>query len=299
MPAADLIELCFADRLDEDGRRYVAQMRRAANSQRLLRLAGVGAQSVTLPVNGLVWEEDGDLIGNLSMLPVFVAGKRAYLIANVAVHPTRRRTGIAKALTEEAVARIGKRNIQNVWLHVDEDNLAARRLYDQLGFIEQARRTTWHAKPIVNSNSPPDGAQFGKRRTKDWSQQRKWLKGLYPTQVIWHMPLRISLLRPGPGGAVSRFFSDRHFRQWSAWQGEELLGVCAWQSSHTQADWLWLAAAPDREEAAMQILLPCVFKKLNPRRTLALDYPSGQAEDSLTRQGFHRHQTLIWMERRI
>jgi ribosomal protein S18 acetylase RimI-like enzyme len=296
-PAADLIELCFAERLDEDGRRYVAQMRQAAGNRRLLRLAGVAPSSVTLPVNGLVWEEQGELVGNLSMLAVNVAGNRAYLIANVAVHPDHRRRGIAKTLTEEAIARIGARGIDEVWLHVDEDNDAARRLYDQLGFIEQARRTTWHVEPASNLQRLERGARFGGRRAKDWPKQEEWLRRLYPPRVIWHMPLRISLLRPGLGGALARFFSERRFQQWSAWQGRDLLGVCAWQSSHTQADWLWLAVEQEREEAAMQALLPQAFEKLKPRRTLALDYPTGRGEDILEQHGFRRHQTLIWMER--
>jgi hypothetical protein len=66
---ADLVETCFAETLDEDGRRYVEQMRSAARNPRYLRWATTVADHVSMPLNGYIWEENGALVGNLSLIP--------------------------------------------------------------------------------------------------------------------------------------------------------------------------------------------------------------------------------------
>ena len=66
---ANLVETCFADTLDEDGRRYVNQMHNAARNSRYLRWAMAVADNVPMPFSGYVWEENGYLAGNLSLIP--------------------------------------------------------------------------------------------------------------------------------------------------------------------------------------------------------------------------------------
>jgi len=88
---ADLVEACFAETLDTDGRRYVQQMHAAARNPRYLRWAAAMADHVSMPLTGFVWEEHGQLVGNLSLIPFTYLGRRCYLIANVAVDPVSRR----------------------------------------------------------------------------------------------------------------------------------------------------------------------------------------------------------------
>ena len=66
---ANLVETCFADTLDEDGRRYVNHMHNAARNPRYLRWAMAVAENVPMPFSGYVWEENGYLAGNLSLIP--------------------------------------------------------------------------------------------------------------------------------------------------------------------------------------------------------------------------------------
>src|SRR3972149_2661349 len=95
LPVADLVELCFAESLDADGRLYIRQMRQAA--------AGPGmALGSATSMSGFVWVEEGSLVGNLSLIPHHYGRRRLYLIANVAVHPDHRRHGIARTLTQAA-----------------------------------------------------------------------------------------------------------------------------------------------------------------------------------------------------
>ena len=62
----DLIELCFANSMDSEGRSYVRQMRRASNDTSFMRWASKAVESTSLPLSGFVWEQDRKIIGNVS-----------------------------------------------------------------------------------------------------------------------------------------------------------------------------------------------------------------------------------------
>ena len=293
---ADLIEQSFANTLDADGRRYVSQMRQAARNPLSLGTAGTVTNSLT----GFVWEEDGRIVGNLSMIPVNAMRQRAYLIANVAVDPAYRRRGIAAQLTQTALEDIRRRDVRAVWLQVNQENPGALALYQQAGFSERVRRTMWHSsigqEPELYL---PKNLRIGKRQNKDWDQQRLWLRESYPIEVSWHIPLNYTLLRPGLSGSFSRMVNEKEVRQWSARLDDELIGTLAWQASSLQADWLWMAVHPGHPSEAIQVLLSYARKKLHPSRPLAVNYPAGEHAAAFQAAKFHPHNTLIWMHRQL
>jgi ribosomal protein S18 acetylase RimI-like enzyme len=174
---ADLVETCFADTLDEDGRRYLDNMHAAARNPGYLRWALSVADNTPMPFSGYVWEENGYLAGNLSLIPYKYQGKRCYLIANVAVDPAYRRRGIAGALTAAAIDHARARGAAEIWLHVREENIAAQNLYRSIGFKEQARRTTWEIKPrslVQPIPAGPPGIDITHPDQDDWDQYRRW-----------------------------------------------------------------------------------------------------------------------------
>lgn len=289
LAVADLVELCFAETLDADGRLYIRQMRAAARNP-----LQVG---VDLPLSGFVWQEDGSVVGNLSLIAHRQGDQRLYLIANVAVHPDQRRRGIARALTQAALDEIQRRGTRRTWLQADEDNQAAVTLYRNMGFVERMRRTSWRAfpQPEIASHSLP-GTNVRKRTSSDWAAQEKWLDQTYPPDVRWHLPLDPLLLQPGMRGALERAFSDRQIEQWSIEKQGQLLGTLTWQSSSLESDRLWLAVDPNREEEAIPALLRQVHADLRPERSLALNYPSDRGSEALQRSGFASSRKLIWME---
>jgi len=302
---ADLVEACFADTLDEDGRRYVDQMHAAARNPRYLRWAMAVAENVSLPLTGYVWEESGRVAGNLSLIPYISRGVRSYLIANVAVDPAYRQRGIARALTNAAIQHARRGGAQEVWLHVREENLAAKSLYLSLNFVERARRTSWEISTTASSAtsgeiSPvPDGSNVVRPAAGHWHLQREWLLGTYPPELTWHLPFKLHNLRPDVWGSLYRFFSGAQVRLWGAVQGRTLLGVLAWQPQAGHADHLWLAASPLLEEQAVAVLMPALRQGLPGRRRMVLDYPGGRARFALEQAGFHLQQTLIWMQLRL
>jgi GNAT superfamily N-acetyltransferase len=317
LPAvANLVEACFAETLDVDGRRYVQQMHAAARNPRYLRWAAAMADHVSMPLTGFVWEEHGQLVGNLSLIPFTYLGRRCYLIANVAVDPAYRRRGIARSLTAAALEHARSRGMVEAWLHVREENAAARNLYSSLGFRERARRTTWECginqpggvnQPgglyqLGVANQPPVQAagldrdvKIEPRYAHFWPQQHAWLANLYPPELIWHLPFSLHALRPGLAGGLYRFLTGATVRQWAALRRGELLGVLSWQPHPGHADHLWLAAAPVNEETALAVLLPQARRRLARRLRLVMDFPAGRATPAFQEAGFHIQQTLVWM----
>lgn len=295
---ADLVETCFADTLDEDGRRYLDNMHAAARNPGYLRWALSVADNTPMPFSGYVWEENGYLAGNLSLIPYKYQGKRCYLIANVAVDPAYRRRGIAGALTAAAIDHARARGAAEIWLHVREENIAAQNLYRSIGFKEQARRTTWEIKPrslVQPIPAGPPGIDITHPDQDDWDQYRRWSQEIYPPRFTWHQPYHLAALRPGFIGSLNRFLRATKIMQWAASERGQLLGVLAWQPHYRHADHLWLAAPLGEEDRAIPALFSHARRKLTNRRRMVLDYPSGQGIQAFQAAGLHLQQTLIWM----
>lgn len=293
---ADLVELCFASTLDADGHRYLRQMRTAARNPNLARLAGRLGDPGSFPMSGFVWEENGTLVGNLSLIPFPQRGQRLYLIANVAVHPDHRRKGIARALTRAALQHLQRGGFPLPWLQVRDDNPSALELYQSLGFRERFRRTTWHNDtstfPLTRENS---SLSITSLRSRDRKVQQQMLERSYPPELAWHLPLRIRDLRPDLWGFFLRLFAGVFVRQYAARDRGRLVGVLAWQATYGNYNALWLGTHPEFEEAAAAALVGFARQNYGIRRPLALDYPAGLAVQALQENGFSPHQTLIWM----
>ncbi len=295
LAVADLVELCFANSLDADGRLYIRQMRQAARGGRLLDLASAGGAD--LPLGGMVWVEDGKVVGNLSLIPHHYENKRIYLIANVAVHPSQRGRGIARKLTQAALEEIKRRGALDTWLQVDQDNPTAVKLYRDMGFIERTRRTSWRLLPDrLQANQLDGNTIIRMRRTGDWAQQKDWLEASYPSDLRWHLPLDLGLLQPGLLGSLQRVFSERRAEQWSAERKGKLLGILSWQSSSLESDRLWLASTLQLEEQAIPALISYAHSHRSSGRKLALNYEAGRASEALQNSGFKAARTLIWMD---
>lgn len=311
-PVADLIELCFSPTMDQDGQRYLSDMRRASHDDKFLNWANHMAESTSLPLTGYVWEENNKIIGNASLIPFRDQGKRIYLIANVATHPDHRRRGIGRILTQRAMEHARSKKATAIWLHVRDDNPGAIKLYTDLGFQEIARRTNWQANPDSSLPKPVTDIEISLRHPRFWAQQLDWLRRLYPDNLSWYQPLNINALKPGLINWLYRLFMDFNIKQWAAVSksdGEDLLATLTWmpQGGRTEAiyaatrslvlpkesqDNVSGAEAPD--EALTQLLIH-VRRTLVNHPTLSLDYPAGEMTDAILAAGFKPRRTLIWM----
>jgi ribosomal protein S18 acetylase RimI-like enzyme len=292
---ADLVELCFANTLDPEGKRYLEEMRKAAQSASLMGWASNLIEEAQMPPSGYVWEQEGRLVGNLSLIPISVHGKRGYMIANVATHPDFRGRGIAMALTVAALKYAGDHGAATVWLQVREDNPSAIHIYQVNGFTERLRRTSWYSGPLTSEQPALVGTRVTNRHPSHWRLQQEWLKRLYPTQLTWHIPFNWNLFRPDTWGKIYRTLMLEFPRHWSVERNNTLQGVLSWKHTHGFTDSLWLALPEQFDAEALLALLLAARKAIHTEQPLCLNFPAGIATNTLRQAGFYPHQTLVWM----
>jgi ribosomal protein S18 acetylase RimI-like enzyme len=293
---ADLVEKCFADTMDSDGRDYIQQMRRAGHDNAFLRWANTAVETASMPLSGYIWEENGDIIGNVSLIPYRHSRKKYYLIANVAVRPEFRNRGIGRALTVAAVQHARQRRADETWLHVRDDNPGAIELYRSLEFVDVARRTTWQAQPDRNVSAGSLGILVTRRTARDWPAQESWLGRIYPDLLTWYQPMPWNSLRPGLWPAFYRFMSDYDVRHWVARTDNLPSAVVSWQAMAGRTNRLWVAVPPEGNESILTALLLHARHELFWREKISLDFPAGQSNASIEAAGFHPARTLLWMK---
>jgi len=304
---ADLIELCFSPTMDHDGQRYLSDMRRASRDDGFLRWANHMADTTSLPLTGYVWEENNKIVGNASLIPFRDKGKRVHLIANVAVHPDHRRRGIARLLTERTMQHAREKNTTAIWLHVRDDNPGAVKLYADLGFQEIARRTAWVAKPDPSLPRLDSDIQIVSRHPRFWTQQRDWLRRLYPEALAWYHSWNFNALKPGLVNWLYLLLNDFNTKQWAATRGDNLHATLTWMPQGGRSASLYAATdsvlsgatrqgseVEARSEALTQLLFHA-RRELSSQSSLSLDYPAGEMTDAIIAAGFKPRRTLIWM----
>jgi ribosomal protein S18 acetylase RimI-like enzyme len=297
LPAvADLIELCFSSTMDSDGRQYVQDMRRAGKDNSFVRWANRAIETTSLPLSGYVWEENGKIVGNASVIPFKRGKQRVYLIANVAVHPDHRRKGIARTLTERAITHAREKNVTEIWLHVRDDNPGAIDLYTKLGFVERARRTSWHAYTDPHPPTLATDVTISGRKPGDWPTQLDWLLHLYPERLAWHRNWSFNSLRPGLWNWLYLLFVDLNIRQWTAIKKGRMEAALAW-IPYGRGESLFAATVPGSDPAALTALLLQARRELfHSYSSVALEFPVSEFDDAIQSAGFKPLRTLIWMQ---
>jgi len=296
---ADLIEMCFPIASDPDGQRYVNQMRKSAREMRLFRWLSKLAEVGNMRASGFVYEENEQIIANLSLIPYRRGGSQITMIANVAVHPDHRRKGIARKLTKRALGYLQRQNVRHVWLQVRDDNLPAINLYRYLGFKDRAVRTTWRVRPkdvIHYSGVSDNGINISPRKRMVWPLQKEWLANIYPKSIRWNFPVNFSRFTPGLLQQVTNLLDGYYLRHWAIGKKNRLYGIISWHKTDSFANNLWLAISEEEEDKVLPTGLVKVCKRLPQHHPLSIDYPVGRFRMQFEALGFEEFRTLIWME---
>ena len=190
-PLADLMELVFANSMDQGGRAAVREMRTLGQLGASF-LAGVN--ELTLGINmGYVWIADGRLVGNVSIYPARGFQRKTWIIANVGVHPDFRRQGIAHSLMEASMELIRQRGGEQAILQVDVDNAAAQALYTGLGFVSERSWILWRRSTSLRPPLPSETSlHITHRRAGDWQAEYTLAQRLRPQSkggLGWQRPL--------------------------------------------------------------------------------------------------------------
>jgi ribosomal protein S18 acetylase RimI-like enzyme len=166
-------------------------------------------------IPGFVWEENGRLVGNVSLLESDVSGR--YLIANVAVDPEYRRRGIARGLIQEAVGHIQDLNGRTVILQVEETNEPAIRLYESFGFVTKGVMKKWEVTasrlrfPKITQESR---AHIRPINRGDWRAAYKLDAATVDPDLNWPAPPGFTYYRVGLWRAVGDFLNGRKIATW-------------------------------------------------------------------------------------
>lgn len=135
-----LLELVFGASLDSEGRHLFAGNSTALQSPAILWRLSPAAAKLSL---GFVWEEDGRIVGNVTILTSDTPGR--FLVVNVAVHPDYRRRGIARLLMKQVENLVRQRQGHQILLQVVKQNTAAVELYNSLDYTTIGSMTHWTA----------------------------------------------------------------------------------------------------------------------------------------------------------
>jgi len=292
---ADLIELCFSSTMDEDGHSYLQQMRRASHDNSFLQWANSAIEGASVPLSGIVWEENGKIVGNVSLVVHNYKGRKITLIANVATHPDYRRRGIGRALTERAMLQARQKGAKELWLQVRDDNPTAIKIYKDLGFVERAHRTTYQTYPNLLQASTTDDITVTRMKPYFWPLQRDWLYRAHPDELSWYWHWDWNRLGPGLQMWLHRFFMEFDIQQWAAIKNGKLIATVSWLGTTRPTDVLWAATPPNGDAAGLKSALEAACRELANQRRLTVEYPAGEMVEAIQSAGFKPQRTLIWM----
>ncbi len=297
---ADLIELCFKETIDEDGLDYIRYLRRLARDTSSIYWGNSRTQHNLSPIQGFVYEIDEKIVGNLSLIPFHKKGEFIYLIANVAVHPAFRRRRIAFELTARALKHGREKSAKSIWLQVRDDNPPAIALYEQMGFFERYRRSTFTIKSrkrIIDNLD--NNIKVKKRKDEDWTIHKQWLDEIYPEDIRWNVGLKENRLLPGFWNNVSRYFSGVTINNISVFKGNSLIGFASLEKTSLFADNLWIVCDEENDEDVICAVVSHFRNSSINLRPLTINYPVKRGLKSFLDVGFEKNHTLIWMEEKI
>jgi len=298
---ADLIEDAFALKNDPDGQFVLVQMRE--NARKFKEANWVPPPGTML---GFVWEVEGKLAGNISLIPHSHAGAKLHLIANVAVAPDFRGQGIAKALTSHALQYSRKVGAREVWLQVKRENDAAIGMYTHLGFEQDHCLDVWKKEARLalkdpNLSLPLSGAREIRNRVlADWKLQKEWLERNYPPATRWYSPMEFGNFSPWAWLDPIRWLNLMALIHHSLCADGELAAVLSCQRTALRTDNLYLALpeSPAEDENA-EVLLRYFLQESWSGKPLTAEYPAGRAARGFENAGFRLARTLLWMRIKI
>ena len=292
---ADLIELVFADSMDQSGRAAVREMRYLSKVGAGLSIFP-GLNELTQGINmGFVWIASGRLVGNVSIYPAGSPHHNTWIIANVGVHPDYQRRGIATRLMHAGMDLIRQRGGQRAILQVDMQNDVARRMYENLGFTVERGWITWRRSGSVRIPTPLDDqpAVISHLRRGEWRAEYELARQVRPAErggLGWQRPLHPDLFRKSLLKRLTDWLNVRFEERLVIRSDDErrlLASVWVESGFMTTATRLTLMVAPDYQGSYDELLLNNVVRRLGGRRTaLTIEHP---ADETLTGEVLRRY----------
>jgi ribosomal protein S18 acetylase RimI-like enzyme len=298
----ELMDVAFGPNLDREGR-HILNQNLAAVYQHGLALRLNQATTGVLP--GYVWEEEGQIVGNVSLMRSQADGR--YLIANVAVHPDYRRRGIARVMMQEVLRYLQQKQAKTAVLQVETKNEGAIRLYSELGFVVCGETTHWElAMTRLKEISPGDqpAPTIRPLRRHEWRAAFRLDQLVASPNLNWPDPLPPDIYRGGLWRWLNDFFNGRERETWIiADQHDNLIGLAAIFSEWSRPHDLTIRVRPDWQGRLERPLLAKLLRRLRYVRSqeVRLDHPTADQimNDLLPTANFRARRTLTMMQKNM
>lgn len=305
---AALIEEAFGPELDAAGWAALRELRMTATLGPLLGLLAPPGQRPNDILNGFVWVEDGEIVGNVTVqrIPQFPS---RYIIANVAVKRRYRGRGIASELMRMTMDYIAAQGGAWAVLQVREDNAIARGMYQRLGFAEVMTeyRLRTQTLPHPQALSLPGKARLRPLGDEDWQDVRYLLNRALPQAARWWLPTRAAGFRRSASSGIqrrlSRWLGVGHKMRWGLFFDEELMGVLDVDVLAYNEHRIDILLHPGLRAGWSRPLLALALRYLQsypprPVHAILFDYQQ-PAIEALREFGFKPFVTLVNMRKRV
>jgi GNAT superfamily N-acetyltransferase len=268
---AALLGAVFGATLDHESRRALDKAIHTPGP--ILRMQTLGSRFVP----GFVWEQDGRIAGNVSLIATRSPGR--IIIANVAVASDCRRQGIARQLMETTLAYLHRNALHTAVLQVDNDNEGATRLYTDLGF-ESCGSTTWWSAPAgqwreIEGESADSDPLIRPLRSDEYRQAYALDSASFSPDLNWPDPILPTHYRRGWAAWFSDFFNGRQSERWVADREGAPVALGTIESEWGYAHRLALRVPAALRSRCNRPLLARLLHRLRwlPRRTLSIEHP--------------------------
>ena len=301
---ADLIELVFADSMDDAGRSAIRELRFLSHLGYGLRLIA-RLNELALGISlGFVYVQDGRLVGNVSVYPADYPADlgESWILANVGVHPDYQRRGIAQELLRACLDMARNRGAARVILQVNHDNEAALRLYERHGFIRERAWNIWRRSGFMGAPfARKSSLHITRRRRSEWQAEYALAQACRPNSrggLGWLKPVHRAAFRKSPWQQLRDLLSLNSLERLVIRdQAERDLLASCWLESAVSFGNIraWLLTAPRIEHGPYaEALLDNLVARYS-RSTIVIEHPrDDETVSALLKERRFKLQRELW-----
>jgi len=299
-----LIEEAFGGDLTPPGREALRELKIMSHFAPFVWLLDRTSPEFHETLRGFVWVEEGRIVGNVNVGRTDPYSGR-WLISNVAVRPNCQGRGIAHHLVQAAIDLARERGGEWVLLQVHTENVAAYRLYLDMGFGQIAALTELRSEGVKTvAFSPAEAFTLRRRSYREWRKEYRLALAATSKEMQWLNPLRHDQFRVGLDQRVSNWLTNllrgRDEVRLAVEEGNRFVATLTITASHWRGHHrLELMVHPDHRGQLEDMLVTKALSILGdyPERAVVVTHPAEHREaiEVLKSYGFTEKRTLAQM----